>query len=264
MTSDSSVPVSVPATPQPMVVGNLKLQVRLKSDGGRVLLLLPPEPDASSTTGTWTDIWQQLKHRLHGGERFWQAGAVVHLMARDRLLDARQLQAIADALAEFQMQLERVTTSRRQTAVAAATAGYSVEQQVPVPHLSKPPAPTPALDEPLYVQTTLRSGMEIRHPGTVIILGDVNPGSSIIADGDVLVWGWLRGVVQAGAAGNSRSLIMAVRMEPTQIRIADYVARSPETPPAQYHPEIAYVVSESIRIARATDFPKMRLPVQGY
>lgn len=261
MTSDSSVSASVSAIPQPTAAeGNPNLQVRLKSEGGRLLLMLPPETEVtSSTAATWADLWQQLKQRLNAGERFWQANTPVHLIARDRLLDVRQLQSIADALAEFQLHLKRVYTSRRQTAVAAATVGYSVEQQSPVAQLNQPPESGQPLAEPLYIQTTVRSGMEVRHHGTVVVLGDVNPGSSIVADGDVLVWGNLRGVVQAGASGNSRCLIMALRLEPTQIRIANYVARSPETAPDQYHPEIAYVASESIRIARATDFSKVRL-----
>jgi septum site-determining protein MinC len=159
-------------------------------------------------------------------------------------------------------QLKRVYTSRRQTAVAAATTGYSVEQHLPVAHLNQPAEAGQALAEPLYVQTTVRSGMEIRHPGTVIILGDVNPGSSVIADGDVLVWGSLRGVVQAGAAGNDRCLIMALRLEPTQIRIANVVARAPEHPPAEYYPEVAYVTAGNIRITKAVDFAKTRLQPQ--
>ncbi|MBD1860169.1 MULTISPECIES: septum site-determining protein MinC [Trichocoleus] len=240
------------------------LQVRFKSEEGQLLLMLPPETETtdppSPTALTWADLWQQLKQRLSGGDRFWQPGTVVHLIARDRLLDGRQLQAIADALLEVQLQLKRVSTSRRQTAVAAATAGYSVEQQAPVAHLSQPTAtPPPALADPLYIQTTVRSGVEIRHPGTIVVLGDINPGSSLIADGDILVWGRLRGVAHAGASGNTQCRIMALQMEPTQLRIAESLARAPEKPPAQYYPEVAYVTSEGIRIARSADFAKTQL-----
>jgi septum site-determining protein MinC len=257
MNSDSSVPIPVSAISQQTVEGNANLQVRLKNEGGRLLLMLPAETEASSSIG-WTELWQQLKQRLNGGERFWQPNTSVHLIARDRLLDVRQLQSIADALTEFELQLKRIYTSRRQTAVAAATLGYSVEQHSPLAHLNQPTETGQPLAEPLYIQTTVRSGMEVRHPGTVVILGDVNPGSAIVADGDVLVWGNLRGVVQAGAAGNSRCLIVALRMEPTQLRIADAVARAPEQAPAEYYPEVAYVTPEGIRIARALDFQKLR------
>ncbi|GAB4318686.1 MAG: hypothetical protein OHK0047_00310 [Leptolyngbyaceae cyanobacterium] len=236
-------------------------QIRLHSEDGKILLTLPPEIDSEQENPacalTWAEISQQIKQRLHAGERLWQADTTVHLMTRDRLLDGRQLQEVADSLAEVQLRLERVFTSRRQTAVAAATAGYSVEQQSAIAQLN--PSNTgsaSALAEPLYLQTTLRSGADIQHNGTVIILGDLNPGSSVVADGDILVWGRLRGIAHAGAKGNARCLIMALQMEPTQLRIADFVARAPETPPDhQYYPEVAYVTPQgAIRIAKALDF----------
>ena len=113
------------------------------------------------------------------------------------------------------------------------------------------------LAEPLYLQMTVRSGVEIRHPGTIIILGDLNPGGSVIADGDILVWGRLRGVVHAGAKGNSRSVIMTLQMEPTLIRIANQVARGPEKVPVQFYPEVAYILDQGIRISRTKDFAKI-------
>ncbi|MBM0742254.1 septum site-determining protein MinC [Phormidium sp. CLA17] len=238
------------------------LQVRLRSEGGKLLLLLPPEIESEETNPasslTWSEVLQQLKQRLNAGERLWQADTSVHLIARDRLLDGRQLQAIADALTEAHLRLTRVYTSRRQTAVAAATTGYSVEQQSSIAQLNPAGAESAqAMEEPLYLQTTLRSGGDVRHNGTVIILGDLNPGSSVVANGDILVWGRLRGTAHAGAKGNAQCLIMALQMEPTQIRIADFVARAPENPPAQYYPEVAYVAPQgTIRISRALEFSR--------
>jgi septum site-determining protein MinC len=234
------------------------LQVRFKSQGGKLLLLLPPDPEGDTSPLPWSEVWEQFKHRLTAGERFWQPRTVVHLVTRDRLLDARQLQEIADALLEVDLQLKRVYTSRRQTAVAAATAGYSVEQHTPITHLSQSPAePGRALEDPLYMQGTVRSGVEIRHPGTVIVLGDVNPGGSIVAEGDILVWGRLRGLAHAGAAGNATCRIMALRLDPTQLRIADKVARPPETPPEEFLPEVAYIGNGGIRIALAKEFSRL-------
>lgn len=257
MTSDSALPdlVSTVSPPSGEVNGNL--QVRFKSEEGRLLLILPAEAETPSSATTWPDIWQQMKQRLNGGDRFWQPNTTVHLIAADRLLDGRQLQAIADALCEVQLQLVRIYTSRRQTAVAAATAGYCVEQQPAFSSLNQTSTPSlPPLVEPLYLQMTVRSGVEIRHSGTVVILGDLNPGGVVVAAGDILVWGRLRGIAHAGASGNSQCLIMALQMEPTQLRIADYVARAPKTQPAQFYPEIAYVTPEGIRITKAADFSK--------
>lgn len=253
MNSDSTLPDIVPPVAPPSGEVNSNFQVRFKNESGQLTLFLPAEAETPSAT-SWSDIWQQLKQRLNAGDRFWQPQTTVHLMAADRLLDARQLQAIADALSEVQLKLERVFTLRRQTAVAAATAGYSVEQ---TPVSNQPLAsPTVLLAEPLYLQMTVRSGIEIRHSGTVILLGDLNPGGIIVANGDILVWGRLRGIAHAGADGNSKCLIMALQMEPTQLRIADYVARAPTTGLTQFYPEIAHVTPEGIRISIAADFSK--------
>lgn len=257
MTSESSSPPPVTELPPPPPEENAHLQVRLKSEGGRLLLQLPPDPEPSENPLQWTELYQQLKHRLDAGERFWQPRTTVHLVARDRLLDVRQLQMIAEALEACQLQLKRVYTSRRQTAVAAATAGYSVEQQADLAHLVQSPLePGEALDDPLYLQATIRSGIEIRHPGTIILLGDANPGSSLVAEGDILVWGRLRGLAHAGSAGNRDCRIMALQMQPTQLRIANVVARPPEHPPTEYAPEVAYIGADGIRIAIATEFAR--------
>ncbi len=252
--SSSTLPTSNTQTepdPQAPILMDLpKLQIQLKNEDGVVKLILPTvteTPDSSS----WNDLWDQLKQRLQGSRRFWQPLASVHLIAHDRLIDARQLQAINDALLEVQLQLQLVATSRRQTAVAAATAGYSVTQQTKVAPVTIPVAPL--LVEPLYLHMTVRSGMDIRHQGTIVVVGDVNPGGEIFAAGDIIIWGRLRGMAHAGYPNNPQCLIMALQMEPTQLRIADRVARAPETPPPQFEPEIAYVTPQGIRIARSAD-----------
>lgn len=229
-------------------------QVALQRKGNYVRLSLPKAPPTTEIVD-WLEVWHQLKHRLNASERFWQPGTAVLLAAKDRLLDGRQLQAIEQALSEVQLQLQRVETSRRQTAVAAATAGYSVEQSLPDEVLLGASAEaTLSRTEPLYLQTTVRSGVEIRHSGTVIIVGDLNPGGSIVATGDILIWGRLRGIAHAGAQGDRQCRIAALQMEPTQLRIADMVARAPATPLSQAIPEVAYISPEGIRIARAMDF----------
>ncbi|MBT9314330.1 septum site-determining protein MinC [Leptothoe spongobia TAU-MAC 1115] len=236
-----------------------KQQITFKSEQGRLLLLLPQASEKSFTPTEWEELCQQLTIRLSSGDRFFQPNTTVHLIARDRLLDSRQLQKIDELLQTAQLRMKRIYTQRRQTAVAATTSGYSVEQQVKLEHLSDTDDKGKALETPLYLQMTLRSGVEIRHQGSIIVLGDVNPGGSLIAAGDIFVWGRLRGLAHAGAEGNEDCRIMALHMQPTQLRIADHVARAPEKPPAMYQPEVAYVNKGGIRIAIASEFAQIHL-----
>lgn len=256
MTADSSVFISPSEEATSPKSVDAYFQVHLKSEGDRLLLILP-KPSPKETPNDWIEIFQGLKPCLKRSEITWVANTPIHLVVYDRLLDTRQLQDIAQSLQEQDLQLKCICTSRRQTAVAAATSGYSVEQQPFTQSLSSESNQKQTLlAEPLYLKTTVRSGVEVRHPGTVIIQGDVNPGGAIIAYGDILIWGYLRGIAHAGAKGNQDSTIMALRMEPTQLRIADVVARAPSISPEQFEPEIAYITSEGIRITQAYNFFK--------
>jgi len=80
----------------------------------------------------------------------------------------------------------------------------------------------------LLIQKTIRSGQCIKHPGNVVVLGDVNPGGEIIAGGHVVVVGIVRGLVHAGAAGNEKATITAFHLHPTQLRINNQITRAPD------------------------------------
>jgi septum site-determining protein MinC len=89
----------------------------------------------------------------------------------------------------------------------------------------------------LILRETIRSGRSIYHEGHVVVIGDVNPGAEIIAGGDVVVWGKLRGLVHAGALGDRSAVICALELIPTQLRIADQIAISPHDQRRQATPE---------------------------
>lgn len=81
----------------------------------------------------------------------------------------------------------------------------------------------------LYIQRTLRSGQSIKSDGNIVIIGDVNPGSEVIAKGDITVWGILGGIAHAGSEGNVYARIRALKMNAIQLRIADTFARRPDS-----------------------------------
>src|SRR5579871_3191685 len=65
----------------------------------------------------------------------------------------------------------------------------------------------------LFTRRTIRSGQRLRYESSVVIMGDVNAGAEVIAGGDVLVWGTLRGTVHAGYPGNEEAIVCALRSE---------------------------------------------------
>lgn len=72
------------------------------------------------------------------------------------------------------------------------------------------------------VRRTCRAGESLRFPGSVVILGNVNPGAQIIAAGDILVFGGLRGMAHAGAGGDPTAVILALSTASPNLRIAEY------------------------------------------
>jgi septum site-determining protein MinC len=83
-------------------------------------------------------------------------------------------------------------------------------------------------EQATLIHRTLRSGFSIKFPGHVVVIGDINPGAEIIAGGDVVVWGRLRGMVHAGADGNELAVVCALDLSPTQLRIANRIAVTPQ------------------------------------
>ena len=100
------------------------------------------------------------------------------------------------------------------------------------------------------VDHTLRSGQRIASAGTVVVLGDVNPGAEVVAGGDVIVVGKLRGLAHAGAEGNEQATIWALELAAKQLRIAGHVAVAPEDAPAPAGAERARVAEGKIVIER--------------
>ncbi|MGD0051004.1 MAG: septum site-determining protein MinC [Vulcanimicrobiaceae bacterium] len=78
----------------------------------------------------------------------------------------------------------------------------------------------------LYHRGTLRGGQAMHNLGNLVVIGDVNPGAELVASGDIVVFGALRGVAHAGAQGDRSARVIALELEPTQLRIATVIATS--------------------------------------
>ncbi|HBA97277.1 MAG TPA: septum site-determining protein MinC [Lachnospiraceae bacterium] len=81
-----------------------------------------------------------------------------------------------------------------------------------------------------FYKGNLRSGQVLDVETSIVIIGDIKPGAKVISKGNVIILGSLQGNVYAGAAGNTNAFVVALDMHPVQIRIADAIARSPDSP----------------------------------
>ncbi len=190
----------------------------------------------------WSAELLALDARLGASPSFFRGGRVAldvgaRGLTRSEIDDARAL------LARHRVELWAVVSANPDTEAAAQELGLVIELGLPRP---RDPGSAPEGDEVaipvaegLVVRRTLRSGQSLRHPGHIVVIGDVNPGAEVIAGGDIVVWGRVRGLVHAGALGDEGAVICALDLAPTQLRIAGTIARSPEERRRKPVPEMA-------------------------
>lgn len=184
-----------------------------------------------------------LRAQLNRSPAFFQGGKVA-LAVGSRPMTRADLQKICDVLGELGISIWAVISQSPMTRAAARELGLAS---------ASPPEEAPSdLDagqEPaVIVRRTLRSGQSVRYPGHVVVVGDVNPGAEIIAGGDIIVWGKLRGTVHAGAMGDDSAVVAALHLQPMQLRIGGNIARSPEANKTKQRvrPEVARVQGAEI------------------
>ena len=81
-----------------------------------------------------------------------------------------------------------------------------------------------AEEQCLIIYKTLRGGQHVSYCGSVVIIGDVNPGATVLAEGNITISGVSRGFLHAGALGDNLAVISANKIIGGQLRIAEYIA----------------------------------------
>ncbi|MEZ4664427.1 MAG: septum site-determining protein MinC [Caldilineaceae bacterium] len=207
--------------------------------------------------GSWSELMEQLTQRLGAAAGFFRGGKVT-LNVGMRPLQESELQQVRQLLERFGMTLGLVRSSSEQTCQAALAQGLAANLDA-ADGIQAQAALTnhDSLTHFVY-RGNLRSGQILKRAETVLVLGDVNPGAQVISDGDILIWGRLRGIAHAGCAGDANSISSALSMEPTHLRIAGLIAVLPEGKGSSWmgklvsgremlkRPEIAYIADEQI------------------
>jgi septum site-determining protein MinC len=191
--------------------------------------------------GDWPELRAALFTQIVERESFFK-GAKVTLDVGNQILHAAEMGSLRDKLSEKGISLWAVLSNSPTTEQTAQMLGLATRISKPRPERSIHTLDTNLTsgDNAMFVQRTLRSGFRISYQGHVVVLGDVNPGAEIVASGNILVWGRLRGQVHAGAEGNENAIVCSLDLEPTQLRIADLVATAP-TKKSKPQPEMACI-----------------------
>ena len=211
-----------------------KIKIKGENDG----LMLEFPPDLS-----FLEIVEELSRKLDSGSGFFLRGTLVRVprnrFSKEELAELQELFRTHGLICRLEKPVPMLSASPVPPSPKPAAASVSPQEAM---------QDAPELQRMLVIDKTLRGGQAVETEGSVIVFGNVNPGAQITAGGSVDIRGTCRGLVHAGAAGDSTAFIIADHLMPTQIRIANYVARSPDEPEDFGKAERAYVKDGQIVI----------------
>lgn len=188
----------------------------------------------------WEEQRSALLLQVDSQPAFFQ-GARLALDVASQVLHVNELVELRDQLSERGIALWAVISESPTTEHTAQLLGLATRISKPRPEENRQFAvENLGEDTALFLSRTLRSGTRIEFAGHVVVYGDVNPGAEIVAEGNVIVWGRVRGMIHAGSKGNRKALICALDLSPTQLRIADEVSAMLK-PQDEPRPEVARI-----------------------
>lgn len=176
-----------------------KNHVTIKGNKDGLLFLLDDQCD-------YTELLDELRHKLEKTHQKILTGPIVHVNVKlgDREATDKQKEEI-----------RQLIRSRGNLVVQSITTERPIESQQDVSKLK-------------VHKGMVRSGQTLTVQGSLLFIGDINPGGALVCTGDIYVMGALKGVAHAGCAGDEQAVISASHLRPTQLRIAGVISRPPD------------------------------------
>lgn len=204
------------------------------------------------------DIQEELKNKLHNSRKFFGNAKVTITLEGKVLSDEENHKLIEIVQASSDLQVvclidqnfnntpsyEFLNAENGSNEVSTAKEQGTTAEQL------ESSSTNDALN--CFHKGTLRSGQEVVSDSSVVVLGNVNNGASVVSKGNVIIIGKLSGYATAGSDGRKDAFVVALDMQPTQLKIGNVYGRpadtSQGTETATSSPQIAYVEDNHIVI----------------
>lgn len=222
--------------------------VELKGYGNSVNIIF-------SDDAAFSDVEKELIRKLENSGQFF-AGLAVVLDLGDRVISNQECRKLKEILTDrFKLGISSVQCQSDVTRAIVEEIGWSVKNnsrtERSIRKRIRTKTPVSQANDTFLLKQTLRSGQKVWHSGNIVVVGDVNPGAEVVATGDIVIMGALRGMAHAGVDGNIAAKIIALNLYPIQLRIAEYIGRSPDLSlEADNVPEEARVEDGNITIRK--------------
>ena len=195
----------------------MKSPVLLKGNDFGLTIVLDPNMDFPS-------LIEKIGEKFHQAKEFFNSKKQIAVKIEGRRLTSDQVEEMIDVIFQnsaltiaYVMEDDRLVDTEFREAVEARLR--------PKEDFRKGSQTDVKIGEGQFYKGTLRSGQSLESDGSVVVIGDINPGAAVKAKGNVVILGCAKGNVFAGTDGDERAFIAALDMQPMQIRIGGLIAR---------------------------------------
>lgn len=193
--------------------------------GNKIGLTLWLDPDLQYET-----LYEQLMEKFQASASFFAFSKPIAVKFEGRRLEHQQMTEILQGIAEltslkiaYIIDEDVAIETKFQQMIATCEAEQKIQKEL---EQQKEQNAQDKSSQGMFYRGTLRSGQSITSDSSVVVLGDVNPGATVSAKGNVVILGALKGYAYAGTDDNDRAFIVALEMNPMQIRIGNQIARN--------------------------------------
>jgi septum site-determining protein MinC len=178
-----------------------------------------------------TDIEQQLQDKVHLAPEFFRNSPLVFdledLNKHNLDIDIDQLTKIIRGLDLLPIGIRGGNTEQNKRALelgipvhSGHTGATPAKPKKQEPVTAPKPEPQTEIVKSTLITQPIRSGQRIYAQGDLIVLAQVSAGTEILAEGNIHVYGTLRGRALAGVQGNTAARIFCSDLQAELISIA--------------------------------------------
>ncbi|WP_425060625.1 Septum site-determining protein MinC [Sporomusa carbonis] len=191
-------------------------------------------------------ILEQLKDKLESAAHFFTGSAGVKVLSGSTIFTGDERRQLINLLADYGLTLHEQSIAQELSSEKTDAGSNEQVGDIPVEYRQEAGG-----GQTLVVLRMLRGGQKIVFNGSVVIMGDVNPGAEVVASGHITVYGTCRGLAHAGANGDQTATITADKLVAGQLRIAGLIARAPDNQDEPAYRETARIAGDVVIIEPA-------------
>ena len=193
---------------------------------------------------SFEELLEEVGVKFSASKSFFGKGNMA-LSYEGKILNANEEIALVDKIREScDVNILCIVGKDEETGNQFVKAVKSIEEKLETDHNGQ------------FYKGSLKNNETIETDGSVVILGDVYPGCSVVSGKSIIVIGGLYGEAHAGVNGQEGAYVAALEMEPMKLRIGDFKYKSTKKAKwgimSKSQPQVAFVKKDKIVLENLT------------